>query len=138
MPNGSFQQRPDSGTLFINQPSDPKYPVMKGKALLSPTLVSALVAQLQAGLPAEIEIAGWYNEGAKGPYYSIKVGPPYQAQGANGPGPRRAAVPPQRQGAYPAATNAGPFRQPQQQQRNAGPQPPQGWETLPSDEETPF
>ncbi len=131
MANGSFQPRPDSGTLFINQPTDERHPVLKGKVTLSPALLSTLVAQIQAGLPAEIEIAGWHNQGAKGPYYSIKVGLPYQAQGgANGPGPQRTPMPPQRQGAYPAAP---PAQRPIPRQAGAS----QGWGAVPNDDDGP-
>jgi hypothetical protein len=93
MPNGTFEQKPDTGALFTQRQANERQPVLKGTIRLSPELLGYLVQALNEGRPPVIEVAAWNAESRGGqPYFTVKVSPPFEREGQQAQPQRQVAM----------------------------------------------
>lgn len=74
----SFEQRPNSGTLFVNEKkSAPNQPDLRGSVHVDKVLLENLINKSKGNL-VEIALSGWNKTSAKGnAFISVAASEPY-------------------------------------------------------------
>jgi len=71
-----------TGALFItDKQGNANRPDYNGDFKLTQEFLAALTAALGDAPDCKVKLAGWKKQGAKGPYLSLSVQPPFQGSG---------------------------------------------------------